>query len=229
MDEINCKEYFIRSREEIRDYLQDVVSKNDFNYRTFGTEIEDYVTKKLVEIFKRGGFIKSEKDFKIASNKNEFPDFTLKCSDSHLAIEIKSGNHSKISGGSWTSCKNSNNDMGTLNVWQEKLEKFGGENIYYLFIEYNFNDTVERIVDVKVGPFYNFLGLNKQGLLRYREKDGNLRPKDFDADSPIRSFQQFQNLFSKTIIFRSKRIIIKHWNILPNTEKEILLAELRYS
>lgn len=229
MDAINCKEYLINSRKEIQNYLQDVVSSNDFNYRTFGTAIEDYVTKKLVEIFKRGGFIKSDEDFKVASNKNEFPDFALKCKDFHLAIEIKSGNHSKKSGDRWTTCKNSNNDMGTLNLWQDKLEKFGGDNIYYLFIEYNFNDTEEKIIDVKVGPFFNFLGLNRQGLLKYREKDGNLRPKDFDADSPIKSYQQFQSLFTETIVFRSKRIIKKHWKALPNKEKEMLLAELEKS
>ena len=227
MNNTKCKEYLVNSRAEILTYIQDVVQDNDFNYRTFGTEIEGYVTDKLVEIFSRGGFIKSEIDYKVASNKNEFPDFTVNCAGAPFAIEIKSGNHSKMSRKKWSTCNNSNNDLGTLNVWQDKLDKFGGENIYYLFIEYNFNDREERVFDVKVGPFYTFLGLNKQGLLKYREKDGNLRPKDFDAISPINSLQQFQNLFGRTIIFRSKRIIKKHWKELPNEEKEILLNELK--
>lgn len=229
MGDLNCKEYIISSREEIKVYLQDVVSIGIYNYRTFGTEIEEPVSKKIVELFNKGGFINSEEDYKIASNKNEFPDFTLFCNDIDLAIDIKSGNHSKISSGRWIPCKNSNNDMGTLNAWQEKIEKFGGENIYYLFVEYNLNDKEEKIIDVKVGPFYSFLGLNQQGLLKYREKDGNLRPKDFDAESPIMSFQHFQSLFNNTKIFRAKRIIKKHWETLPDTEKEILITELKIS
>jgi hypothetical protein len=73
--------------------------------------------------------------------KNEFPDFTL-LTNPMLAIEIKSGNHYKLQDGRWSSCSNSENDMGTLNKWPEKLRMFGGQYIYYVFIEYSLTDTL---------------------------------------------------------------------------------------
>ncbi|MEK7665126.1 MAG: hypothetical protein AAB361_03220 [Patescibacteria group bacterium] len=106
--------------------------------------------------------------------------------------------------------------MGTLNTWLKKIKRFGDENIYYIFVIYKINSIDKKLVDVQIAPFYKFIGLNKVGLLRYREKDGNLRPKDFDEPSPVKSFNQFKNLFEKTIIYRSTRIIKKHQAILKS-------------
>ena len=133
-----------------------------------------------------------------------------------MAIEYKSGNEIKLEKGKWTSCKNSNNDMGTLNNWLSKIKKFGNENIYYVFVIYKFNNVTKEITDVQIAPFYKFIGLNKVGLLSYREKDGNLRPKDLFGESQITSFEQFNRLFKKTIVYRSKRIIKKHRLILKS-------------
>ena len=92
----------------------------------------------------------------------------------------------------------------------QKIKKYGNENIYYIFIVYKIDNRNKSIIDVQIAPFYKFLGLNSDGLLKYREKDGNLRPKDFDEISPIKSFGQFKKLFEKTVIYRSRRIIKKH-------------------
>lgn len=116
--------------------------------------------------------------------------------------------------------------MGTLNSWQAKIKKFGGKNIYYVFVEYNFNNKKE-IINVKIAPFYEFLALNRDGLLRYREKDGNLRPKDFDQVSTIKSFNQFQSLFKKTEIYRSIRIIKKHLKNIPKKEVKKIFNDLK--
>lgn len=89
-------------------------------------------------------------------------------------------------------------------------EKFGGDNIYYIFVIYNFNDQVKKVLNVEVAPFYQFIGLNKRKVLKYREKDGNLRPKDFGTEPPIKTLKQFEELLSKTIVYRSKRIIKRH-------------------
>lgn len=227
MSNQKAKDHIVNKRSEILKHLKDVVKKNQFSYRTFGTEIEEYVTDKLIEIFTKSGFVKDSKDYQVARHKNEFPDFLLKSTESHLAVEIKCGNHSKISKGKWIKCKNSNNDMGTLNVWREKIDKYGGENIFYLFIEYNFNDKVKEVKKVTIAPFYQFIGLNKFGLLKYREKDGNLRPKDFTSSPPIETLAHFNSLFKKTVIFRSKRIIKKHWKVISNKERKGFVEELK--
>lgn len=205
----------VSSRKVIFDYLKKIIKNNSFNYRTFGVDVEPHISSVLVEIFKKNKFIKSEKDYIIAPDKNYFPDFELKLSQP-LAIEYKSGSKVKLSKGKWIKCNNSNNDMGTLNTWLQKIKKYGDENIYYIFIVYKIDSQTKNIVDVQIAPFYKFLGLNKDGLLKYREKDGNLRPKDFDEIPPIKSFGQFKKLFQKTVIYRSRRIIKKHRTILKS-------------
>ena len=108
--------------------------------------------------------------------------------------------------------------MGTLNDWPNRIKKFGGKNIYYVFIVYNFNEKTKDIQNIEIAPFYSFLGLNKAKLLKYREKDGNLRPKDFDINSPIKTLEQFERLLNKTVVYRSKRIIKKHRKIIKETQ-----------
>jgi hypothetical protein len=205
----------IDSRNTIFKELEKVIKDNSFYYRTFGVDIENYISDILVKIFTRRSFIKSKKDYVLAPDKNYFPDFELKTLPP-LAIEYKSGNKSKLSKGKWVECRNSNNDMGTLNMWSKKIKKFGGENIYYIFIVYKFDNQNKKIIDLQIDPFYKFIGLNKDGLLKYREKDGNLRPRDFDGKPIILSFRDFEQLLDKTAIYRSKRIIKKHQAILKS-------------
>lgn len=203
----------LSTKKEILNYLKKVVSDRDFNYRTFGTAIEEHLVVALIKIFEKAGFIKSKEDYVVAPNKNYFPDFELKTSPP-IAIEFKSGNKSQNRNGNWVTVKNSENDMGTLNEWSNKINKFGGKNIYYIFIIYNFNDQVKQVLNVEIDLFYKFLGTNKDRFLKYREKDGNLRPRDFGVESPIKTLKQFEQLLSKTIIYRSKRIIKKHRQII---------------
>jgi hypothetical protein len=218
---MSCQERLLKS-------LKAVVATTKFNYRSFGIEIEDYVRKILVEVFRAAGFIKHETDYKVAKDKNEFPDFTL-ITKPNLAVEIKSGNRYKLDKGKWSPCNNSENDMGTIKEWPKKLKKFGGENIYYILIEYAFTDDLQDIVDVKIGPFYEFLDLNADGFLRYREKDGNLRPKDFDELPPVKTLGQFEKLLPETVIYRSKRIIKKHIQNIPREEQNEFLDSLKIS
>ena len=201
--------YLQSSEGKILNHLKKVVSSRNFNYRTFGTDIEEYLADVIVKILAGGGFIKSNKDYIISSNKNDFPDLEIK-TISPLAIEFKSGNKSQYRKGKWVTVKNSENDMGTLNEWPRKIEKFGGGSIYYVFVNYNFNDKIKEVLSVEVLPFYQFVGLNKDKVLKYREKDGNLRPKDFNIEPSIKTFKQFEALLNQTIIYRSKRIVKKH-------------------
>jgi hypothetical protein len=199
----------ISANREILSYLKKIVSNRDFNYRTFGTAIEEHLVGVLVKIFEESGFIKRKADYAIAPHKNYFPDFELKTLPP-IAIEFKSGNRNQNRNGKWVKVKNSENDMGTLSEWPKKIKRFSGNNIYYIFIIYNFDDRTKEISSIEIAPFYKFVGVNKDKLLKYREKDGNLRPKDFDVDSPIKTFKQFKELFNKTVVYRSKRIIKKH-------------------
>ncbi len=210
----------ISANKEILSYLKKVVNGRDFNYRTFGTAIEEHLVAALIKIFEETGFIKNKTDYTVAPHKNYFPDFELKTSPP-IAIEFKSGNRSQNRNGKWIRVKNSENDMGTLSEWPKRVKKFGGDNIYYIFVIYNFDDKTKEVLSIEVAPFYKFVGVNKDKLLKYREKDGNLRPKDFDAGSPIKTFKQFKDLFNKTVVYRSKRIIKKHRLIIKKAGNDL--------
>lgn len=220
MKKINLEaiKVLLLSRDEILEHLKKVIKSGKFNYRTFGTEIEGYLSDILIQIFKRRNFVKTKDDYYLAPHKNYFPDFELKTLPS-LAIEFKSGNRSQYRSGKWMIVRNSENDMGTLNEWPRKIEKFGGNSIYYIFVNYNFHGKVKEILNIEVAPFYQFIGLNKGKVLKYREKDGNLRPKDFSAEPPIKTLKQFKELLSKTIIYRSRRIIKRHRLIVKKATK----------
>src|SRR3990167_6425748 len=125
-----AKNILENSKSRLKVYLVELLKSKTFSYETFGKEIEPFVTAELIKIFSEEGFIKKESDYHLASNKNEFPDFTL-FTKPPFVIDYKSGNHSKKSAGVWTKTKNSNNDLGTLNKWPKNIKKFGGENIYF--------------------------------------------------------------------------------------------------
>ncbi|MEK7665125.1 MAG: hypothetical protein AAB361_03215 [Patescibacteria group bacterium] len=65
----------IGSKKIISSCLKRVIKNNSFNYRTFGVDIEPHISSILVEIFKKKGLIKSEKDYVLAPDKNYFSRF----------------------------------------------------------------------------------------------------------------------------------------------------------
>lgn len=205
--------------------ISTAMESNTFSYETFGKAIEPYALDSLEKIFIETG----HNNFKRAKDKNEFPDLEVKLSDGNLAIDLKSGNHFKKSSGRWISCNNSNNDLGTLRAWPKKIQNWGAENIFFVFIEYSITNTTQKVEDVKIAPFYKFLEINTAGVLKYRKKDGHLRPKDFDAPSRIVSFKQFDQLFETTVTIRAKSIIREHIETIPRDERNSFLDELKSS
>lgn len=215
------------SQKQIVEKLSDIVrSDMRYKYETFGKDIESPLVEIITDILISKKIIDDKSIIKPSSNKNEFPDMKIS-STPVLAIEFKSGNHCKKEGSRWVSCSNSNNDLGTLNKWDEKLESFGGENIYYVFVEYAFSDERRDIVDVKIDPFYKFLDLNRDGVLKYRKKDGNLRPKNFDSTPKVTSLEMFQNLLNKTNIHRAKSLIEQYITMIPKDERDEYLETLK--
>lgn len=189
-------------KNEIEDYvlkyLQKAVVDNEYNYSTFGKIAEPLMARGVKDFFmKKHGFL--ETDFFEAPDKNAFPDLKFNT----IAIEFKCAKIDKGPG----------NDMGTLNSWPEKIRLYG-DNIFYLFVAY---DEVKGTVEIKkvfFDKFYKFIGKNSDNLLKYREKDGNLRPKSwrdfFSNQIYFNSLKDFGDAFEETESYRSARIVKKH-------------------
>ena len=100
----NAIKVLVSSKKVILSRLGQVIKSGSFDYRTFGTAIEEYISDILIEIFKKADFVENDKDYILAPNKNYFPDFQLKTSPI-LAIEYKSGNEIKLEKGKWVKLK----------------------------------------------------------------------------------------------------------------------------
>ncbi len=187
---------------ELSEYVYKYINKTEvyggIDYTTFGKQIEDSICEALIGYFKEKKLLTTHK---IAPTKNDFPDFELNGS---YAFEIKAA---------WNK-SNPENDMGTLNSWDKKLD-FYKDDIYYIFVKYNCGDdgTVIGIDAVYIDNVYNFIGKNGDGYLKYREKDGNLRPKswnDFSSNkSYVANYSDFRKQLAETDDYRAYRIISK--------------------
>jgi len=217
--------HLISSKPKLLKYLKGLIKSENFSYINFGTAVEPFVQDKFIEIFTEGGFIKEKSDYRKAPHKNYFPDFTLLSTKPPLAIDIKAGNHSTNSKRGWVRTNNSENDLGTLNMWPKKLKEFGGDNMFFAFIEYDFTDKKQEIVDVKIEPFYSFLDLRREGVLKYRLKDGNLRPRNYNTAPKVKTLSQFSKLLDTTIVFHRKKSLEKYLNKMPQEERKAFLED----
>lgn len=185
----------------IKTKLNQRKSVKGYVYTVFGTKIQEDL-----EII----FNEMKLGLSPAKDKNEFPDF----SKGKIAYEVKSS----VSG------KRFANDMGTLNSFGKKLRAFS--SIYVIFIEYKKERNVDdRVVNIFFAPIWEFIGKNKDDVLSYREKDGNLRPKKPSDFSPWKSHVanrvDFEKMLDITNKYRSARIVKKHSLILGKTHQQI--------
>ena len=68
-------------------HLSNIITTEQFNYKTFGVDVEPYIAEALTIFFESLHYNRT--NMKTAKDKNEFPDFNLL--DTY-AIEFKSGN-----------------------------------------------------------------------------------------------------------------------------------------
>lgn len=178
-------------------------------YEIFGKEAETPISDTLEEYFHHNdiNYFSSR-----ASNKNDFPDLEVEIYGVKYALEYKVGickmkNKDK---------KTAGNDMGTINAYPEKIEKYN-DNIYCVFVKYSVkHDNTIKVEDIYFDKIYTFIGKGTgfPNQLQYREKDGNLRPKNWaDMTNEITHFHtllEFKSALEATAQYRSERIIKKH-------------------
>jgi hypothetical protein len=207
----------------LRSYLD---NQEEIDYKSFGVSCELPIVARVKEILNT-----SYDGIKCipAKDKNEFPDITILIGGKKIALEIKSGCKSK----NGIEIRNSNNDLGTIRSWSEKLSRF--DQILYLYVIYSRvkseGSRIERVSSIEsviINEFYKFIGINRAGVLNYRKKDGNLRPANFsEFQNPvILTLKEFKELLELTNIYRSFDLVIEHLQIsLDGLSK----SEIQYS
>lgn len=201
----------------IKMHLYNAVKKGAYNYTTFGKVVEDLIADGL-EYFFHNKFNIPYTQFKRAKDKNEFPDFLIM---NNYAIDFKAA----------ISSQQPENDLGTINSWPEKISTFGSENIYFLFVKYAVNSSTIIIEDVYFDKFYKFIGKSKGDILKYREKDGNLRPKSwecFDNNySYWETYNDFKEAFYRTKSVRARKLVEKHFQDMTDEDKAAFIEKYR--
>lgn len=209
---------------ELRKHLITDLRQNSYTYRTYGTDVEKpiffYIQSLLSDL---------PVEVREAKNKNEFPDIQIYYKGKEfLGIDIKAANRLKRDNkGSWKPAARSANDLANFDSVQGKLDKWGGENIWFIYVEYSARPEVQDIVRTVFDKFYKFVGQMSDGLMSYRKKDGKIRPKKFDEPSPYPTLESFQAGLALTIGPWREKIIRGHLAKLPDDNKQKLLRELQ--
>lgn len=214
--------------EGLREYIlknlqRKVTEKGLYDYQTFGKEVETEISD-LIEDFLN---LKQTKyNVERAKDKNDFPDLKITIDDEEYAFEYKAGESSK----------GPSNDMGTLKAYSEKIEKFE-DRIFCIFIKYS-KDTKKRqiiIENVFIAKIYEFIGIlsssSRDDILKYRKKDGNLRPKvwkDFDQDKVyINNLNDFKIGINETISYRANELVLEHIDDLKYEDAKKIYNKLQ--
>jgi hypothetical protein len=215
---------FYKLKDELLIYLFEeltsrITEKKFSNYENFGKEFEPEISS-AIKIFLEDRKIMFE--VKEAPNKNYFPDLILTIDDIDYAIDYKCGLYKKFGLPSLEPA----NDLGTITSYPKKIEQFKN-NIICIFIKYSIqkidNTNVVTLDSIYIDHLYKFVGRRLVGhkqMTKYREKDGNLRPKkwkDFDDNiSYFDSLEEFQNALSSAENYRNQQLFFK---ILPKLSK----------
>lgn len=176
------------------------------SYEIFGKEVENAISDVIEDYLKHNNI-----NYIIhkAKNKNDFPDLLLTINDITYALEYKAGK----------SDAGPNNDMGTINMYHDKINTFG-DNIYCVFLKYSIERNIIFIDDIYFDKIYRFIGHTKvdKTLLKYRKKDGNLRPKVWSDFSNhiiyFNTLEEFKNAIENTNQYRSEQIVYQYLDIL---------------
>lgn len=200
--------------EYLKENLPQKIIDGGYNsYEIFGKEAETPISDLIEEFLTMSGIKYTPRR---ARTKNDFPDLEVEIGGIRYALEHKAG-ACNIKGEIKSTAAN---DMGTINVYPDKIKKYG-DNIYCIFVKYSvLQDDTIRIEDIYFDKIYVFIGLGTgfANQLQYREKDGNLRPKKWsDMANNITYFPNinaFQEALTATARYRSERIALKHTDAL---------------
>lgn len=203
--------------EYLKENLPQKIIDGGYNsYEIFGKEAEIPISDTIEEFLAAEGITYTPH---IAETKNDFPDLEVEIDGIKYALEHKAGT-CNIKG---KNKRTAANDMGTMNAYPEKIEKYN-DNMYCTFVKYSvLQDNTIQIEDIYFDKIYTFIGKGTgfANQLQYREKDGNLRPKKWaDMTNGITYFptlEAFEEALKATAPYRSERIVVKHLESLDST------------
>lgn len=193
------------------------------SYTTVWRQFEDAAIRSLCTVLPRHIAGLSERNFdagKTGREKNRTADLAITCGEEQIEISIKAARRSA----------NPENDLGTFRDHPGRKQAFVAA--FTLWVRYDDGGS-EIICDrVFFDRTWRFVG--KSTLVdgvKYRKKDGNLRPKPwamFDSGECFwNSEEEFEAALQRSELFRANELIKEHLEGLTESDQRLLYERLR--
>jgi hypothetical protein len=154
------------------------------------------------------------------SEKNRLADLAIVCSNQTIEISVKAARRTQ----------NPENDLGTFRDHPNRHRLFVAA--FMLWIRYDDSRPALKVDRVFFDRSYRFVG--KSTLVdgvKYRKKDGNMRPKSwamFDSgESFWNSEQEFEAAMKRSEKYRANSLIQEHLDDLTEDDQRLLYEELQ--
>lgn len=193
------------------------------SYTTAWRQFEDAAIDALCELLPRQVAGLSEKSFdrgRPGREKNRLADLAVVCGTNQIEISIKAARSSA----------NPENDLGTFREHPARKKLFAAS--FTLWVRYDDSGEAIRCDRVFFDRTWRFVG--KSSLVdgvKYRKKDGNMRPKPwamFDAgESYWKSEEDFEAAVKRSEVYRANELIKEHLRDLSEEDQRLLYEHLQ--
>lgn len=193
------------------------------SYTTVWRQFEDGVIKALTEVLPGlvGGLSRTNFDHgQTGREKNRTADLAVRCSDGDVEVSIKSARAGA----------NPENDLGTFRDHPNRKRQFAAS--FTLWVRYVDQGGEVRCDRVFFDRSWRFVG--KSSLVdgvKYRKKDGNMRPKPWVMFESGEAFWQTEAEFEAAVkraeVFRANELIKEYLDDLSESDQRLLYERLK--
>jgi len=193
------------------------------SYTTVWRQFEDAAIDALCVVLPKNIAQLSEKNFDRGTSgreKNRLADLAIVCGDGQIEISVKSARRSA----------NPENDMGTFRDHPTRKKLFAAA--FTLWVRYDDSGKEIKCDRVFFDRTWRFVG--KSSLVdgvKYRKKDGNLRPKPwamFDSGTAFwESEAEFEAAVKRAELFRANELIKEYLDDLSDADQKLLYDRLQ--
>jgi hypothetical protein len=191
------------------------------SYTTIWKKFQDKGVKALINVLSRRLRI-SRRCFdsgKEGSQKNRLADINVKALREHINLSIKTANASK----------SPQNDLGTIRNHPFRRKTFTGE--FELWMKLRRVRGKWKTEGIYFEESFKFVGKSKaSGGVKYRKKDGNMRPKPWrmftTGESIWKSLAEFEKAVAVSKCYRANSIVKEHLGDLRKQDRRTVYDRL---
>lgn len=153
------------------------------------------------------------------NGKNRLADSEIRIAGKKVLLSIKSAKAGETPG----------NDLGTFNSYEKKKMTYAAA--YEIWIFYSSEEKTKTITQVFFNRSFYFIGKHQAaGGVNYREKDGNMRPKNWrsfvENKNEWQSYEEFEIAFDVSQKYRANRVVLKQLPFMTDETRLHLLQRL---